>query len=468
MSRNQVIFAALAVGLALSTAQALDIDRRLVDIRWVEYPEASIVDLDFGALRAEAAPGGVSIRDPILRTTSTVCVPEGSDNVLRDAVEVETFYYEIPYEAGAGVLVVRDADDQPVFTSWIDALGASERYGHGDCRFWRESALVESFAGADLRDAIEAQVRLYTKRVGLERIDQAFFFQVDEARIPIYDVTDRKRDYSDLHLAASRAEAGYRALNRAGITAEDAGRTDLERAAETWADALKEADLANKNARINRRVAARLHENLGVARMTLGEPEAAVIHLEKALQLATVSVSRTGGTGNDDLLKRAKERARRSDRNREIDSGNLDVEGLMFHTDRFRGHIPLVLVDGSELTAFEEEHIAFFASSTLGEAAREVEQRDAAIADGRVNRYDSMVSHTATQGFVLFITKYQAELTDFPPEITQIRHLNRLRLTGHGFTGVPETIDDLAALEVLNLANNAIADLPRRSATCPN
>ena len=68
----------------------------------------NVAAIDFNGLHAEVAFGDVEIGRPVLRTTKTWCTPEHSKNKIKDAAEVPTHYYEIPFEADSGVLLVRD------------------------------------------------------------------------------------------------------------------------------------------------------------------------------------------------------------------------------------------------------------------------------------------------------------------------------------------------------------------------
>ena len=80
--------AALSVVLAMSPAVALNIDRETVTVRSVALPTVPVDGIDFGALRGEVAMGAVDVGQPKPRTTKTVCVPKGSKNILKDAVEI--------------------------------------------------------------------------------------------------------------------------------------------------------------------------------------------------------------------------------------------------------------------------------------------------------------------------------------------------------------------------------------------
>ena len=112
----------LALVVCAVPAAALDIDRTTVKIRYVELPSAAVDGLDYGAARAELAWAETEIGDPELRTTTSICVPEGSKSPLDDAVEVATHYYEVPYRSGAGVLVLRDGDGNVLHTARLESL----------------------------------------------------------------------------------------------------------------------------------------------------------------------------------------------------------------------------------------------------------------------------------------------------------------------------------------------------------
>lgn len=90
MKRAHAIVATIVLVSAVTAAAAFDIDRKTVKVRTVEPPQVASADLDYGALRAELAWNAVSLGEPVLKQTKTWCVPQGSKNKIKDAVEIPT------------------------------------------------------------------------------------------------------------------------------------------------------------------------------------------------------------------------------------------------------------------------------------------------------------------------------------------------------------------------------------------
>lgn len=83
--------ALLVLALSPSASLALDVDRDTVQVRAVEPPRVNVAEIDLVSVRADLAFGRVAVGEPTLRTTKTWCVPRGSDNAIRDAVEMLRF-----------------------------------------------------------------------------------------------------------------------------------------------------------------------------------------------------------------------------------------------------------------------------------------------------------------------------------------------------------------------------------------
>ena len=112
------------------------------------------------------------------------------------------------------------------------------------------------------------------------------------------------------------------------------------------------------------------------------------------------------------------------------------------------------------------------ASTSIGDAVaayvEQTQEQEQAIEEGRENRYERQVGRTASQGFYLFLMPYGNKLDAFPEEVTELTHLNQLRLPKHGFTVVPETIGQLTELKFLDLSGNNIERLPDSIANLTN
>lgn len=302
--------------------------------------------------------------------------------------------------------------------------------------------------GARLRAAIDEAVRGYYSRRAGEILDDALYFNEVVEKVPIYVVQDKKRDYADLDEAARLAESGY-----AG------SRSDLERALAVWGEALSEADLANDEARINRKVAAKLHENIGAALMSLGRSEEAQRHLEKASSMSAVMVSRSDGAGGADLLDRARRRANRENRNPISRERPEDLVAAMERANAYRGRVPIDLLPTPELARLEADLAATAGPTWIEAMRREAESGNSSASEDGA-RYEGMVSYSALQGFTLFLMPWPNRLEAFPDAVCELTQLNQLRAANHGFADIPEAIGKLKALRVLDLSGNHLASVP--------
>jgi hypothetical protein len=462
MSWKRSSFLVLALLVLAAPAAALDIDRKLVKLRAVELPSVSVVDLDYAKLRVELAYGETVIGERVLKTTKSICVPEGSKNVFKDAVEVPTHYYEVPYRTGAGAFVLRDGHGEIVHTAKIEPLESYERFGYDNCEFYHKANLEAAYKKGfeKLVRSMKSGVQEYFERGVRRELDDTLFFNIVQEKVPVYRFKDKERDYRDLNEAGELAKQGYAALERtiAGLGTD--GRQDLERAVEIWERALTESQLNDKKARINRKVTVKLHESVGVALVALGEPARAVEHLAKANRFSSMTTSRSSGTGTADLMARAQMRKSRARSNVELPETPGELEALMRESDRFRGKTPIRTLPHRELVRLQTEHVAFVGESILDALEAQREEQEAAVASGAENKYERMVGNTAMQGFYLFLMPYPEKLDAFPSEVCALTYLNRLRMPNHTFDSVPADIGMLTELEVLDLSGNRIRTLP--------
>lgn len=442
-------------------AGAVNIDRKVVKLRTVELPSVAVSGLDFERLRVEVAHGAVTLGEARLRTTRSICVPEGSENVFKDAVEIPTHYYEVPYSVAGGVMILRDAAGAVVHSASIDALESYQRFGYDQCAYWMPGPLEADFEKGfrKLEAAIVEEVRQYFANGARRVLDDALFFNVVEEKVPLYWFKDKRRDYADLNEATELARTAYAEMERSIAGLGDGGAVPLQRAIEIWSGSLAQSELNDKTARINRKVTVKLHESIGVAWMALGDSAAAVAHLEKANRYSSMVTARSGGTGSADLIARARMRKGRSRSNVALPEGR-ELETLMQSTERFRGRIPIVVLAPTELARLEEEHLSVSTAGFVEAVAEERAEIDDAIASGKENRYERLVGRTAMQGFYLFLMPYPQKMESFPAEVCELTHLNRLRVPNHSFTQLPETIGNLRDLEVLDLAGNRIHTVP--------
>ncbi|ANM30666.1 hypothetical protein ABI59_15435 [Acidobacteria bacterium Mor1] len=332
--------------LVLTPASAVEIERQLIDVPYLELPLVATERLDYPSLEAQVAFGRVHLGEPVQRRHAGTCPGSGSSG---DGA----YYYEIPVEVSGGVLVVRDATGAALHAARIEDMRTTERFGLDGCAF-NDPAILRS-AYQDQRESWtrslrEAAGNHYVKTAH-EVIDRAMFAESGTEQVPCNRFDDRTHDYGELNDASRLAVLGYGALRNGDAVA---GRQRLLDAIGRWEQALGQRRLEEDSARINRRVAARLYENIGAAMLVLGEYESSIWHLEKASRLEQTP-ERFDHHGARELLLRAQSRRVRSGQQAAGDR-TAALQGIE-RAREYRGRIPVKLVPDS-LARLEAEYSA--------------------------------------------------------------------------------------------------------------
>ncbi len=346
MASPRIVPTLLLAALALTPATAVEIERQLIDVPFLELPLVPAEQLDYPNLEAQVAFGQVHLGEPLLKRHQGPCPGSGS-------AEISVYYYEIPVEVSGGVLVVRDASGAALHAARIEDMRTIERFGLDGCAFNDPQILRSAYddqRGAWTRSLSQAAGRHYVQTAH-QVVDRAMFSRTGVEQIPCNRFADEAHDYRDLNDASSLARAGYEALRQGNPAV---GRQRLLEAIDGWEAALEQRRLKEDAARINRRVAARLYENIGAAMLVLSEYESSVWHLEKASRLERTP-ERFDSHGARELLLRAQSRRLRSGQRL---AGDRSAALQRIEQSReYRGRIPVELAPDS-LARLEAEYRA--------------------------------------------------------------------------------------------------------------
>ena len=449
--------------------------------KYIDLPDLDVNAVNVAELNIEFAAAEVQVGQEKLKDTKYVCVPEGGG--LKEAIEVDVYYYAIPYTSPASVLCATDPNGKVVFSKKIsDPLKKVEKYGYQKCEFWQTSALKSKFSGS--KSSIISKIKskegnaLYKKAQTVltgsfynpgKDVDgdgdlDGGFTTYAAALLPIsieetfelhYAKGPKTLDYSDLDQAYELSAGAYKTISKKGPNAES--NQQLKEALPLWEKALTETNLEDKKARINTKVAQAIHKNMSIANMFLYNNAEALKHAAKANELAGNFTNNTVAAWRK-FIPTLKRRASAGEKNKDLiassdklisaveasKSVKLSVKKL--GADQYQGLYNKLV--GSGRAVAKEEY----------EEAKNQEKE--AIASGKLNPYQKYVGNNPTQGNTLFITAMVTKLTEFPDEICDLTELNMISITYNGVAKISDKIGQLTELKSLNLATNKIESVP--------
>ncbi|OVE75322.1 hypothetical protein BVX98_07820 [bacterium F11] len=263
-------------------------------------------------------------------------------------------------------------------------------------------------------------------------------------------------EYGDLDKALSMSMTAYENMKKRPITAQD--KKMLTDAIGIWEKALSEADLNNKRARINKKMAVNVNHNIAMNSMAVGDFQKAIAHFHNIKKIwAGASYSGLAVDPNRDM-KKAMARERRTKLSPKTAA---DTKGFLGRVEKLKGaskKIPISILDSS---AYEEALVHVKAKNQEASQASHQQKENVQKATASSNPFENKVQHTTFQGYTLFLMPFVTPKYDaFPKEICDLTHLNQIQLANNTLQSVPPEIGKLKNLKVLNLSSNKIASLP--------
>lgn len=427
-----------------------------VDTRFINVPNYNVGTTDIGSLEASFSVGYTSYGTKRLKDTKSTCLPKGGK--LTDAKELTTYYYEHDATRPASYLFLKDGSGSTVFASQISKdLSDKAAYGKDKCEHWMKSTLEKNYdkdkASWEKQDHAEYVKNLKTK-AGTE-LNQNGVISYTLHEIEVYSAKGKGFDYTKMDEAFDLAYDAYEDIDKNGISSDNFDK--LGKAIAIWKTEVEQADLDNKDARINKKVAQGLYINLAYAHFTRFEMNDAAVYAQKADQ----------SFGNFTNNTRTEIQAFRKDANRRKAGIEKNAEMVknprkMHEQASQSGAIKFTLKDypGSVSDA-SSDYIAFAGteSSTIAAAS------EAANLESGGTSYDKYIVANSMPK-TLSIMKFQETLTELPVSITQIEGLGVITISSNDIASIPAEIGNMSSLKKLWLAKNKISELPTEIGNC--
>ncbi len=441
----------MMLGLACLTATAQRISEFEAETSYLTYPRIPVKDINWEQITAEVAHTDIKMGEKTLHKGANLCKAKGAS--LKDAKVLENFYYEVKHKTPSAILRVKDNAGNVIFSHKTSEAGnTSTMFGKSECYFieailvdvWKkQSEEYKNIVAEEEFEDVQTSAQAFID-------DAAMFRYVPETVEVFYPKTSKEHNYDELEAVAKETSQAYQLLKGNYENAE--AKAMLEKAIAAWSKELENTNLNDRKSRINKKVAGTLRANMALAYAYLHQYDDAIVHINKALNSYS-------GTSNNRTLQWEVLRDRCNEQNSYYVM-NKDAE-----VDLAEHKIVVVNKGMEAYETFKSDYSTYASKQAKEEYAAAKDAHDKAVASGELNPYEGMVTHTATQGYMLMYMSFQ-KLGKFPVEVCDLTQLNQIYFKNQNIESIPVEIGQLTQLKRLDLSKNKIVSIPEEIKNC--
>lgn len=281
--KNRILLSILMVAATANVIAQKD-KSKVVKTKYLSLPAYDLSKTDPSTIAAEFAMAEASFGSQKLKDVKTPCIPKGGG--LKDAIEVTTYYYEVPFTKPESYLVVKDPSGNIIYSSVVSTSSEDViKFGFKKCEYWLSDKLKKDWtskgSGFKSGEKKKYETEMHKKamnstkaNVNLSYINQSF---------KVYGAKGKGFDYVDLESIFEKAQKAYKNIAKSGPNQADFGL--LKECIETWEKELATVNLNDKKSRINKSIAKGLHENCARAYMYIYDFDNAIGHGRNFLKL---------------------------------------------------------------------------------------------------------------------------------------------------------------------------------------
>ena len=435
----------MMLGLFCLSAMAQKIEEFEAETSYLTYPRIPVKDINWSQIKAEVAHTDLAMGEKTMHKGANLCKAKGAS--IKDAKVLENYYYEVKYKTPAGILRVSDNTGKVLFSKkTTESLGTSTMFGKEECYFL-EAILVDVWKKqeAEYKKVVAEDEFKAVVTDAQEFINSAVMFRYIPEHVSVFSPkTNKDHNYDALTATANEAVKGYTLLKNDYQNAE--GRAILEKSIAAWEKELEQTNLNDRKSRMNKKVSGTMRANIALALAYLHKYDEAIVQSRKALNIYS-------GTSNNRTAKWEQLSARCSEQNGYFLINKDATVDLSEHK------LEVANLGMEAYKQFKSDYSVYSSKQAKEEYAAAKDAHDKAIASGELNPYESMVSHTATQGYMLMYMSFN-KLEEFPIEVCELTQLNYIYFKGQKIESIPTEIKQLKNLKKLDLSKNKITLIP--------
>ena len=446
-----------------------------VKSKYINFPSYNVSENFTSDLTVSFASSDIKIEQKKLKDTKSKCVQKGK-SIKEGALVVTAYHYEIPYTSPEYYVVAKSADDKIVYAFKENQNADGKiRFGYDYkmeqslCEYWQLDALKKDWENQQEKYLTGQKSKIHKKQFGnaADNAKNDILIKYVNQEFSVYTAKGKGFDYSRLDLAFDNALKAYNGIRENGYNQNDLSM--LKECVSIWEKELKEVNLDDKKARINKSIAKGLEENCAIAYFYLMDYENATIHSSNFNKLfgnmgttrlanfklfsQTVTSQSICAAKNEELVNDLAKLKEVMDKNYEIQINDLGISYL----DSLKSDYNKYVKDGN--AAYLEN----------------MKQQEADLIEkGELNPYQKyyMTAMAGGEGIMMNMAPSQLsgipELKEFPKEICLFTEAKQVMILNNKIESIPSEIANMSSLRKLDLTGNNISELPAEIGSLEN
>ncbi len=489
--KTKILFTILTVAITLNVI-AQKSKSKEVKTKYLSLPSYDISQTEPSTIVAEFAMGVASFGTQKLKDTKSTCVPKNGG--IKDAVEVTTYYFEIPVTYPESYLIAKSPSGKIVYASEVSKIKKDvAKFGFNKCEYWVSAKLKKDWTskGTSFKFSVNKKYEtgIYNKAIAEAKANVYLSYLAQEFKV--YTAKGKNFDYTDLESALEKAQMAYKNIAKAGPNQNDFKL--LQECITVWEKELAGTDTENKKSRINKNIAKGLHENCARAYSYMYNFDKAIQHGNSFKKLfGNMHTPRTDMI--DALLINMEMQKIAAEKNKSL---MTDISALNATAKiSSKNAVKVLKLKSTDFPRLKKDYMLFKGSQFSDIKESREKEEEAAIASGELNPYQKYVTQIAS-GPAILMTMAPSPLTGFPElselpkemcaiegliqimilnnkiesipaEIGNMSELQKLDLSGNKISSIPKEIGNLSNLKTLKLNKNPIESIPKEIANCKN
>jgi photosystem II stability/assembly factor-like uncharacterized protein len=396
-----------------------------------------------------------------------------SQKVNGERVITEYKYYAFTFNQPCRLRI--NYKGKTIFNDNIGNTKRTEKFGY-DSKFTTTAPLEKAYKGVEKKflRAIRISATAYDMFATRMKLENLGFVVESRRKVNIYSGKGRKLDYSDLDKAQTEAKKALETLNYKQITKIES--KELDAAEKIWESYAAQADFENKKAKVNKKVAEGVYNNLITSALYRNNPSRAMDYYQKAIALGfkmkDMDVS-------DIQIKQRKERIEllKGD-SFQIDENSYFKRENSASNMNYFNYEKVMAVSWKYLKYWVRKNPATDASQNKTAVNDKSQNNDGTqkntssskVTDDKtstipVTKAKSITEALAHASTVTSVWADKQNLTTLPSSIETLTKVKTMMLRNNNLESLPKEIGRMFNLEVLNLFNNPkLTSIPKEIA----